>query len=138
MKLKKLLFTLFVCLCSFQTFSAVNYRAENLLKSSLVGENTHYENFRVIMVENILSQFLIIDEDNRKLALHLLRRVEFGQRFIDYIGCNNPKYKASVEVMSKCLGHANVNRPEDFSMFYRHEIDAAIDILVVNGFLKKV
>ena len=138
MKIKTLLFTLFVCLYSLHSFSAVNFRAQNLLKSSLVGENTHYENFRVIMVENIISQFLVIDKGNRKLALHLLRRVEFGERFIDYIGCNNPRYKASVELMSKCLGHANVNHPEDFSMFYRHEIDAAIDILVVNGFLKKI
>ncbi len=127
-----------ILFCSLSAFGAIRGGPQQLVENSSIGENTHYENFRVLMMDNVLSRYLIIDDKNKTLAMHILRRMEFGERFIDFIGCNNPTVKVSMKVMNKCLGMANHNRPEDFSTFYRNEIDAVIDILSSYGFLKKV
>ena len=110
-------------------------------KSYIFGkENVRRENpydlFRVIIVENIISKYLVIDKKNRGLALYLLKRVDFGKRFIDYIGCSKFREKISVQKISLCLDHATTYYPQDFNVFYRIEIDAAIDILTTNGFNK--
>jgi len=135
MKMNLIVLILF---CSLSAFGAIRVGSQQLVENSSTGGETHYESFRVLMMDNVLSRYLIIDKKNKTLAMHILRRIEFGERFVDFIGCNNPSIKVSVEVMNKCLGMANHNHPEDFSTFYRNEIDAVIDILSSYGFLKKV
>ena len=99
-------------------------------------QKTSYDLFRVLIVKNVISKYLIIDNKNRGLALYLLKRVQFGDRFIDYIGCSKFSDKISVRKISLCLDNATSFFPQDFNVFYRFEIDAAIDILTTNGFNK--
>ena len=101
-----------------------------------IREENPYDLFRVIIITNIISKYLIIDKKNRGLALYLLKRIDFGRQFIDYIGCSKFSDKISVQKINLCLDNATSYYPQDFNVFYRVEIDAAIDILTMNGFNK--
>ncbi len=90
----------------------------------------------MIIITNIISKYLVIDKKNRGLALYLLKRIDFGRQFIDYIGCSKFSDKISVQKINLCLDNATSYYPQDFNIFYRVEIDAAIDILTMNGFNK--
>lgn len=137
--IKGMFATLFIIilLTSQGAHSGIHFPKRSFIfqKENKVQKNP-YDLFRMFIIENVISKYLIIDKKNRGLALYLLKRVEFGDRFIDYIGCSKFSEKISVTKISSCIDNATSFFPQDFNVFYRFEVDAAIDILTTNGFNK--
>ena len=122
---------------SHAAFGGIHFpKRSYIFEKENLSEKSPYDLFRILIVKNVISKYLIIDNKNRGLALYLLKRVEFGDRFMDYIGCSKFSDKISVRKISSCLDNATSFFPQDFNVFYRFEVDAAIDILTTNGFNK--
>tara|TARA_Y100001970_G_C14231935_1_gene859173 strand:+ start:2044 stop:2472 length:429 start_codon:yes stop_codon:yes gene_type:complete len=137
--IKEILTTFFIVtlLSSQGAFGGIHFPKRSFVfEKESKGDKNPYDLFRILIVKKVISKYLVIDNDNRGLALYLLKRVEFGDRFIDYIGCSKFSEKISVRKISLCLDNATSFFPQDFNVFYRFEIDAAIDILTTNGFNK--
>ena len=138
-RIKVLLTTFFIVtlLSSQGAFGGIHFPKRSFIfEKERNDEKNPYDLFRMLIIKEVISKYLKIDNKNRGLALYLLKRVQFGDRFIDYIGCSKFSDKISVKKISLCLNNATSFFPQDFNVFYRFEIDAAIDILTTNGFNK--
>ena len=93
-----------------------------------------YENFRISILEQIISVQLIVTDNKKPLALNLMRKMKVGENFLKEIEC---KEAATMDrgTLDKCLNNVFFTRPEKFKAFYRTDLDITIKALKNEGFI---
>ena len=93
-----------------------------------------YENFRISILEQIISvQFIVIDK-KKPLALDLMRKMKVGENFLKEIECKEAA-KMDRGTLDECLNNVFFTRPEKFKAFYRSDLDITIKALKKEGFI---
>ena len=97
-------------------------------------EKDPYENFRISILEQVISVQLIVSDKKKPLALNLMRKMKIGEDFLKEIDCEEAA-KMDRGTLDKCLNNVFFTRPEKFSGFYKRDLDVTIKALKKEGFI---
>lgn len=97
-------------------------------------EKNPFENFRISIFEQIVSEHLIVRDEKRTMVLMVMRKMKVGEKFLKDIQCEKA---ATVDrgALDKCLNKVFFDHPEKFKAFYKKDLDVTIKALKKKGFI---